>query len=104
MFKIRVGHRKRKKFKCNPFICCGVINKNCYYEKILPLVFSLLIIVSAAGCKKDETKALENGEIELTLNNCGTPKNEGNNSLTNVTVCFTNLVIESRCPTGAECI
>lgn len=68
------------------------------------LVFSLLIIFSAASCKKDEMKALENGQIELTLNNCGTPKNEGNNSSVNVTVCFTKLVSESRCPTGAECI
>ncbi len=68
------------------------------------LVFSLLIIFSAVGCKKDETKALENGQIELTLNNCGTPKNYGNNSSASVTVCFIKLVSESRCPTGAECI
>jgi len=68
------------------------------------ILFTLLIVFFAASCKKAETKALENGEVELTLNNCGAPKNQGNTVPENFTVCFTKLVTESRCPIGAECI
>lgn len=62
-----------------------------------------LAVLALVSCTKNKTALKANNELELTLNDCGSAKNPGDNQ-TNGTVCFTKLLTESRCPSGAVCI
>lgn len=55
------------------------------------------------SCKKNNTALRANNELELIVNDCGNAKNS-TGSDANGTICFTKLITESRCPTGAVCI
>lgn len=62
--------------------------------------FALLALVS---CNKNNTLLNTNNELELKLNDCAASKKSTDNEIDG-SICFTKLVSESRCPTGAVCV